>query len=97
MSGSAAAAHGSSAAVEEAKLHAMFARGAMQFAMRFVEFPCAGEHAAVFVGVGVAEHDFLPASPGVEQRLVLGIAPQAAHDGGGVPQRVDRLEQRHGH
>ena len=71
MSGSAAAADRSAAAVEEAKLYSVFLRRLMQFAMRFIKFPGAGEHASVFVGVGVAEHDFLPASPGIEQRLIF--------------------------
>ena len=39
-----------------------------KFAVGLIEFPRAGEHASVFVGVGVAEHDLLPASPGIEQR-----------------------------
>ena len=48
--------------------------------LRFVELPCAGEHASIFIGVGVAEHDFVGASPGIEQGLEFGIAPDAAHD-----------------
>ena len=97
VSGTTAATDRSATAVEQAKLHSVFLRRAMQFAMSFVEFPRAGEHAAVFVGVGVPEHDFLPASPGIEQRLIFGIAPEAAHDGAGGAERVDGFEQRHRH
>ena len=95
--GTTAAAHGSTATVEEAKLYSTFLRRLMQFAMSFIEFPRAGEHASVFVGVGVAQHDFLPPSPGVEQRLIVGIAPEASHDSSGGAKRIDRFEQRHGH
>ncbi len=97
MSRPAAAADRAAAAMEESQLHSAFLRGAMQLAMRLIEFPRAGEHAAVFVGVGVAEHDFLPASPGIEQRLISGIAPEAAHDAAGGAQRINGFEQRHGH
>ncbi len=83
VGGATTASHGSAAPMKEAKLHSIFLRRAMQLAMCFVQFPRAGEHAAVFVGVGVAEHDFLPASPGIEQSLIFRMAPQAAHDGGG--------------
>ncbi len=92
-----AAADRSSSAVKKAQLDSIFLCGPMQFAMRLVEFPRAGQHAAVFVGVGVAEHDFLPASPGIEQRLVFGIGPQATHDAARGPQRFDGLEQRNRH
>ena len=83
MRRSASAAHRSPAAMEQAKLHSIFPRRAMQLAMRFIKFPGAGEHASIFVGVGIAEHHFLPASPGIEQRLILGIAPESAHDRAG--------------
>src|SRR5579862_4622847 len=87
-----AAPNRATAAVEESKLHSGFLGGAMQLAMRFVQLPCAGKHAAVFVGVKVAEHDFLPASPGIKQRLILGIAPKTAHDTACGSQRFDGLE-----
>ena len=51
----------------------------MQVAMCFIKLPGTAKHASVLVGVGIAEHDFLPAPPGIEQRLILGVAPQAAH------------------
>ena len=75
----AAASYSSTATMKEAKLYPIFLCCLMQFAMSFIEFPGTGQHASVFVGVGITKHDFLPAPPGIKQRLVLGIAPQAAH------------------
>ncbi len=72
MSGASTAAHGAAAAVKEAQIDSALARGLMQFVLRFVQFPGAGQHASVFIGVGVAEHDFVGAPPGVEERLKLG-------------------------
>jgi hypothetical protein len=51
------------AAVKEAQLHAGFARHHVQVAMRAEDLPGAGQHAAVFVGVGVAQHHLLPVVP----------------------------------
>ena len=73
VGGAAAAAYGSSAAVEEAQGDAAVAGYLVEGAVGFVDLPGAGDHAAVFVGVGVAEHDLLLVVPGFEQRLV-GIA-----------------------
>src|SRR5215469_13942172 len=67
MRGPAAATDRSPSAMEETKFDAERLRGAMQLAMRLVKFPGAGEHATVFVGIGVAEHDLLPASPRVDE------------------------------
>ena len=60
---SAAAADRAAAAVEEAQLHAALARHHVQSAMGAEDLPRAGQHAAVFVGVGIAEHDLLPVVP----------------------------------
>ncbi len=68
--GSAAAAYGAAAAVEEAQRDAALAGDLMQRAVGLPYLPGAGDHAAVFVGVGVAEHDLLLPVPGFEQRLV---------------------------
>src|SRR5262249_36702922 len=87
-----AASHGAAAAVKEPEFHVTFLCNLMQFAMGFVQLPSAGEHTAVFVGVGVAEHDFLPAPPGIEQWLIVGTSPQAAHDAAGGAQGIDRLK-----
>ena len=58
--------------------------------------PGGSDHAAVFVGVGVAEHDFLLVVPGFEQRLVGGGGPEGAHDGGAIAEVFDGFEERDG-
>ena len=95
--GAASASNGAAAPMKQTKLHMMLVGGAVQFAMSLVQFPRAGEHAAVFIRVGVAEHDFLPASPGIEQGSILRISPEAAHDVGRGAQRVNGFKQRDRH
>ena len=97
MRGPAAAAHRAAAAVEEAQLHAGLARHHMQIAMRAEDLPGRGQHAAVFIRVGVAQHHFLPVVPAGEQLAIVGPAPQLAANGGRVAQVFNRLEQRHRH
>ena len=94
MRGAAAAAYRSAAAVEEAQSHAALASDLVERAMSLVDLPRAGDHAAVLVGVGVAEHDLLLVVPGFEKRLVRLAGPQLAHDRGCVLQVFDRLEER---
>ncbi len=96
MGGASAAADRASAAMEEAERDASFAGHLVQRAVRLPYLPCAGNHAAILVGVGVAEHHFLPMVPGFEQRLVGGGGPELAADGGRVAQVVDGLEERDG-
>ncbi len=97
MRGPATAADGAAAAVEEAQLDAGLARHHVQIAMRAEDLPGAGEHAAVFVGVGVAEHDLLPVVPGGEQLAIVGAAPELAANGGRIAQVVDGFEERDRH
>ena len=94
---SATAANRAAAAVKQAQLHVVFAGRAMQFVVGLVQLPDAGQHAAVFVGIGIAEHDFLPASPGVEQRLIIWRAPDAFHNRGRTAQVIDGFKQRNRH
>src|SRR5262249_16572831 len=54
------AANGSTSSMEQPELHVVVAGGLMQCTVRFVEFPHTGEHTAILVGIGVAEHHFLP-------------------------------------
>ncbi len=96
MGGAAAAADGSAAAVEEAQGHAALAGHLVERAVGLVDLPGAGDHAAIFVGVGVAEHDLLLVVPGFEQRLVGLAGPEFAHDGGSVLEILDGLEERDG-
>ena len=96
MGGAAAAADGAAAAVEEAERDVALAGDLVERAVGLPDLPGAGDHAAVLVGVGVAEHDLLLMVPGFEQRLVGVAGPELAHDGGGVLQVFDGLEERDG-
>ncbi|MNV30605.1 hypothetical protein D3C71_1218820 [compost metagenome] len=60
-----------------------------------VQLPVAGEDAAVFVAVAVAEHDVLLATAALHQRRHAGQCIELAHDGRGVAQVFDGFEQRH--
>ena len=83
--------------MKQTKPHVILVGRAVQFAMSLVQFPGAGKHPAVFIRVGITEHDFLPASPGIQQGNILRISPEAAHHVGCRAQRVDRFKQRHRH
>ncbi len=96
VGGAAAAADGAAAAVEEAEVDAAVAGDLVEGAVGLVDLPGAGDHAAVFVGVGVAEHDLLMVVPTCKQRLVGFAGPELAHDGGGVLEVFDGLEERDG-
>src|SRR5437773_1754181 len=97
MSRSSATPYGPSAPVEDPQLDRALPRNFMQSAMRFVYFPGAGQHTAVLVRVGVAEHHFLTADPGIQEPLVIGRRPQSAAYLRAGAQVFDRLEQRHRH
>ena len=97
MRGSAAAAHRAAAAVEEAQLDAGLARHHVQIAMSAENLPRGGQHAAIFVRVGVAEHDLLPVVPAGQELAVVGTAPKLAANGGRVAQVFNGFEERHGH
>ena len=92
MSRATAATHGPAAAVKEAELHIVLTSDRVQGAMRFVNFPDAGEHATVFVGIGVAEHHFLPARPGIQKSSIFGLAPYLLHYFSRSTKRVNGLE-----
>ena len=96
MGRAAAAPYGTAASVEEPQSHVAFAGNFVERAVGLVDLPCAGDHAAILVGVGVAEHDFLLVVPGFEKRLVGVAGPKLAHDGGRVLKVFDGLEERHG-
>src|SRR5580698_8154268 len=48
--------------------------------MRAEDLPSAGEHAAIFIGVGVTEHDFLTVVPCGEEPAIVGAAPEFTAD-----------------
>ena len=85
---------GAAAAVEEPQLHTTLARDLVQRTVGFVDLPGAGNHAAVFVGVGVAEHDLLPVLPGLQQWPVRLTGPKLTHYGWRILQVLDGLEER---
>jgi hypothetical protein len=60
-----------------------------------VQLPVAGEDAAVLVAVAVAQHDVLLAAAFPDQLGNAGQLVEAAHDGRGIAQVLDGLEQRH--
>lgn len=95
----AATSHGAAAAVEEAqRQRADLAQLVEQLDQRdlgAVELPGRGEHAAVLVAVGVAEHDVLFAAAAVHQAADAGQRIELAHDLGRDAQVADGLEQRH--
>jgi hypothetical protein len=93
----AAAPHRASAPVKEPQFYSAFVRDSMQIPMRFVQLPRAGQHSAIFVGIGIAQHYLLPPVPGTEQGLILRMLPQTAHHIAGGAQRMNRLEERHRH
>ena len=97
MRRAAAASDRAAAPMEQAQADAAVARHLVQSPMGAENFPRAGEHAAVFVGVGVAQHDFLGVVPGGEQLAVARRAPQLTADARRVAQVLDGFEERHGH
>ena len=96
MSGAASAADCASAAVEQAERDAAVVRDLMKAAMGLPDLPGGGDHAAVFVGVRVTEHDLLLVVPGFEQGLVGVGGPEVSHDCGRVTEVLDGFEERDG-
>ena len=60
-----------------------------------VELPVAGEDAAVFIAVRVAQHDVLLAPAALHQRGHALQCVKRAHDGRGIAQVFDGFKQRH--
>ncbi|KWT90182.1 hypothetical protein APY03_3276 [Variovorax sp. WDL1] len=60
-----------------------------------VELPVAGEDAAVLVAVAVAQHHILLGARACHQGLDAGQGVEGTHDGRGIAQVLDGLEQRH--
>ena len=72
MGRAAASAHCAAATVKQLQAHITLARDHVQVAVRFVDFPRAGQHATIFVRIRVTQHDLLPALPRIEELAVLG-------------------------
>ena len=93
----AAPADRSAPAVKEPQPHTALARYLVQGAVGAEDLPGAGEHAAVFVGVGISQHDLLRIAPGLQQPAIAGRLPQLAADGRRVAQIFNGFEQRNRH
>jgi hypothetical protein len=60
-----------------------------------VQLPVAGEDAAVLVAVAVAQHDVLLAAGALPPARQCRAGRSRPHDGRGIAQVADGLEQRH--
>src|SRR5262249_7073855 len=97
VSGSAATADGASTSVEEPQFDIAGSSQIMKRTMGLKDLPRTGEHAAVFIGVGISKHDLLIAAPGIEQTLVFRSRPEVAADLRAGAKILDRFKQRHWH
>ena len=61
----------------------------MQGAVRAEDLPGAGEHAAVFVRIRIAQHYFLRVAPAFKELAVLGHGPKLAANRGSILQVFD--------
>ena len=61
------------------------------------DLPGAGQHAAVFIGIGIAQHHLLPVVPGGHQLAIVGPAPQLAANLRRTAQILNGFKQRHRH
>ena len=95
VAGSPAAAHGTAATVEEPQPDSGLARRLDQVQLCPVQRPVRGQVAAVLVGVGVAEHDFLAVAAGGHHRAVQRKVQRRFENRRSTLQVVDGLEQRH--
>jgi len=93
MGRAATSADRSASAMKESQLHIELSGQLMQCVEGLVELPGAGDHSAILIRVGIAQHDLLPRSPRLQQRIVLRIGPHLAHDLRRMPQRLDGFEK----
>ena len=87
--------HTAATAVEQAHFDIVFGENFHQLRFGLVERPLAGDIAAVFVAVGITEHDFLAVFAAGEQGLVPVYAEQGVHHAYAVFQGFDGFKQRH--
>ena len=80
--------------MEEADGHARLAADADQSPLRLEEFEAGAEEPAILVGVGIAEHHFLPPAMRRNRRLQHRVGQQFRHDLRCGAQVVDGFEQR---
>ena len=91
----AAAADGAAATVEEPQPDSGLAGRLDQVELGAVQRPVGGQVAAVLVGVGVAEHDFLAVAARSHDSAVQRKVKRRFENRRAALQVVDRLEQRH--
>ena len=89
----AAASDAAAATVEQAHTDIVFFEEFDQAQFRLIETPRAGHVAAVFVGIGIAEHDFLNVVAALQQVAVPFVAEHGFHDGAGVFEGFDGFEE----
>ena len=94
VGGAAATADRAAAPVEEAGFDVVTAGDVEDGLLGAVELPGAGEDAAVFAAVGVAEHDFLGVVLAFKQGAVGGVVQQLRQDGVDVFQVFDGFKER---
>ena len=92
--GPTAAADRAAAPVKEPQMDVALARHLMQGTVRLPNLPGGGDHAAILVGVGVAEHDLLLASPAFKQGLVCLRGPEFPANFRRVLQVLNRFKKR---
>ena len=93
VGGAAAAADGAAPAVEEAEGDVVVLGGGYEVEFGVVKGPVGGEVAAVFVGVGVAEHDFLHIAALFQIVTVEGDGPELFDDVGAGLEVFDGFEE----
>ena len=56
--------------MKDREMDLAFASNAMQLAVGLVDLPQAGEHSSILIAIGISQHDFLIALPGIEQARI---------------------------
>ncbi|MNI75437.1 hypothetical protein D3C73_1315900 [compost metagenome] len=90
--GSATAANGSTAAVEETNADAVLGRHIAQLALGLVDLPLAGHHAGFLIGIGVTQHDLLDVSAEADKFPVGRIGQQLVHNLSRGPEFLHRFQ-----
>ena len=95
VGGAAAAPHAAAAPVEQAQAHLVFGKQFHQSLLGLIQHPLAGYITAVFIAVGIAEHDFLNIAAAGEQVAVPRQGEKMIHHADALLQRFDGFKQRH--
>ncbi len=95
IAGAAAAADGTTAAMEQPQAHTMTGENFGQRDLAAVQRPAGGEKATVLVAVGIAEHDFLQIATTGQKLLIKRQGKQLRHHRWRIFKIAYGLEQRH--